>query len=94
MFAMTTVAPVIVSRLIPVLRTIAESGVGILLIEQFAPIALGLSNRAYVMEGGRIQYEGRATELQEKPELLHSAYLLRGGQNGSATVNQSLPAGG
>jgi branched-chain amino acid transport system ATP-binding protein len=71
-------APVIVSRLIPVLRTITESGVGILLIEQFAPIALGLANRAYVMEGGRIQYSGSAQELRDNPELLHSAYLLRG----------------
>ncbi|HTU31525.1 MAG TPA: ABC transporter ATP-binding protein [Solirubrobacteraceae bacterium] len=79
-------APVIVSRLIPVLRTIAESGVGILLIEQFAPIALRLSNRAYVMEGGRIQYEGRATELQENPELLHSAYLLHGSEAASVSA--------
>jgi branched-chain amino acid transport system ATP-binding protein len=71
-------APVIVSRLIPVLKTVIESGVGILLIEQFAPIALGLANRAYVMEGGRIQYSGSARELQDDPELLHSAYLLRG----------------
>ncbi|MGH2859111.1 MAG: hypothetical protein ACRDMJ_16675, partial [Solirubrobacteraceae bacterium] len=46
---------------------------------QFAPVALAMSNRAYVMEGGRIQYSGTAQELREKPELLHSAYLLRGG---------------
>jgi branched-chain amino acid transport system ATP-binding protein len=78
-------APVIVSRLIPVLRTVAESGVGILLIEQFAPIALGLSNRAYVMEGGRIQFEGQASELKENPELLHSAYLLHGSEAAGVT---------
>jgi branched-chain amino acid transport system ATP-binding protein len=79
-------APVIVSRLIPVLRTVAESGVGILLIEQFAPIALGLANRAYVMEGGRIQFEGHAKELQDNPELLHSAYLLHGSDAASVTA--------
>jgi branched-chain amino acid transport system ATP-binding protein len=84
-------APVIISRLIPVLRTIAESGVGILLIEQFAPIALGLSNRAYVMEGGRIQYAGQAKELQENPELLHSAYLLHGSGAASATAPSAEP---
>ena len=49
-----------------------------LLIEQFATVALGLANRAYVMEGGRIQFSGAARELRENPELLHSAYLLRG----------------
>jgi branched-chain amino acid transport system ATP-binding protein len=71
-------APVIVKRLIPTIRAVAESGVGVLLIEQFATVALGLANRAYVMEGGRIQFSGLAGELREKPELLQSAYLLRG----------------
>jgi branched-chain amino acid transport system ATP-binding protein len=76
-------APVVVKRLIPTIRTIAESGVGVLLIEQFATVALGLANRAYVMEGGDIQFSGLASELKENPELLQSAYLLRGvGQNG------------
>jgi branched-chain amino acid transport system ATP-binding protein len=72
-------APVVVQRLIPTLRTVTEAGIGVLLIEQFAAVALGLANRAYVMEGGRIQYSGTAQELREKPDLLHSAYLLRGG---------------
>ena len=71
-------APVVVRRLIPVIREIADSGTGVLLIEQFATIALGLANRAYVIEGGRLQYSGNAAELREKPDLLHSAYLLRG----------------
>jgi hypothetical protein len=30
------------------------------------------------MESGRLVYSGTAVELREKPELLHSAYLLRG----------------
>ncbi|HWE09866.1 MAG TPA: ATP-binding cassette domain-containing protein [Solirubrobacteraceae bacterium] len=87
-------APVVVQRLIPTIQRVAESGIGVLLIEQFATVALGMSNRAYVMEGGRIQYAGEARELREKPELLHSAYLLRGGTNGGAVVGESLPAGG
>ena len=56
----------------------AESGIGVLLIEQFATVALGLANRAYIMEGGRIRFSGLASELREQPELLSSAYLLRG----------------
>jgi branched-chain amino acid transport system ATP-binding protein len=71
-------APVVVSQLIPVLRTVAESGVGILLIEQFATVALSVATAAYVMEGGVIRYSGTAAELRDRPELLHSAYLLRG----------------
>ncbi|MGH2857918.1 MAG: ABC transporter ATP-binding protein, partial [Solirubrobacteraceae bacterium] len=57
-------APVVVQRLIPTIQQVAESGVGVLLIEQFATVALAMSNRAYVMEGGRIQYTGTARELR------------------------------
>ena len=71
-------APVIVQRLIPTIRAVAESGAGVLLIEQFATVALGLAHRAYIMEGGRIRFSGLASELRDQPELLSSAYLLRG----------------
>ncbi|HEY5187932.1 MAG TPA: ATP-binding cassette domain-containing protein [Solirubrobacteraceae bacterium] len=71
-------APVVVQRLIPTIRAITETGIGVLLIEQFATVALGLARRAHIMEGGRLQYTGFAQELREKPDLLHSAYLLRG----------------
>jgi branched-chain amino acid transport system ATP-binding protein len=87
-------APVVVQRLIPTIESITATGTGVLLIEQFATVALGMSNRAYVMEGGRVQYSGTAAELTEKPELLHSAYLLREGTNGAAAPTESLPAGG
>jgi branched-chain amino acid transport system ATP-binding protein len=82
-------APVIVKRLVPTLESVALSGVGVLLIEQFAHVALGLATSAYVLEGGRIRYHGTAAELRDNPELLHSAYLLRdapgqdGGNDGS-----------
>ena len=79
-------APVVVSRLIPVIRTIAEGGTGVLLIEQFATVALGLANQAHVMEGGRIRFSGPASELRAHPELLQSAYLLRGSPDQPAAV--------
>ncbi|HEY6789470.1 MAG TPA: ABC transporter ATP-binding protein [Trebonia sp.] len=71
-------APVIVRRLIPVIRAIVESGTGVLLIEQFATVALSLATRAHVMEGGVLRYSGTAAELRDNPDLLQSAYLLRG----------------
>ena len=70
-------APVVVKRLVPVLEAVAAGGVGVLLIEQFAHVALGLAQTAYVIEGGRISYHGSAQRLKDEPELLHSAYLLR-----------------
>jgi branched-chain amino acid transport system ATP-binding protein len=86
-------APVIVNRLIPTIREIAESGIGVLLIEQFVTVALGLANRAHIMEGGRIQFSGLAKELRENPELLHTAYLLRGsnGATPAAAVAATKP---
>jgi branched-chain amino acid transport system ATP-binding protein len=71
-------APVVLARLIPAIRTVAESGIGVLLIEQFAAVALGLARRAYIMEGGELRFSGLASELQDQPELLRSAYLLSG----------------
>jgi branched-chain amino acid transport system ATP-binding protein len=68
-------APVVVQRLVPTVRTVAESGVGVLLIEQFAAVALDLSSHVYVMDRGRIRFSGSASELRSAPELLHSAYL-------------------
>ncbi len=70
-------APIVVKSLVPTLEEVARSGVGILLIEQFAHVALGLANTAYVLEGGRIRYHGTAAELKSRPDVLRSAYLMR-----------------
>ena len=82
-------APVIVKRLAPTLEAVAATGVGVLLIEQFAHVALGMAQTAYVLEGGRIRYRGTAQALKDDPTLLHSAYLLRG-----ADVPIELPGEG
>ena len=71
-------APVVIKRLMPTIREVAASGVGVLLIEQFATVALGLANRVHIMDRGRIEYSGSAAELKENPDLLHSSYLLGG----------------
>ena len=70
-------APVVVQRLMPALETAASEGVGVLLIEQFVHVALALAQSAYVIEGGRIVYQGTAADLKDNPDKLHSAYLLR-----------------
>jgi branched-chain amino acid transport system ATP-binding protein len=85
-------APVVINRLIPTIRSIAESGIGVLLIEQFASVALGLANQAYVMEGGRIRFSGLASELREKPDLLQSAYLLRAHPPRNGAAGSPAPA--
>jgi branched-chain amino acid transport system ATP-binding protein len=69
-------APVIVERLLPVLRRIAEeSGAGVIFVEQHVPLALELADRAYVMANGRIVLQGPAAQLMDDRELLEASYL-------------------
>jgi branched-chain amino acid transport system ATP-binding protein len=68
-------APVIVSRLVPVIARLAVEGVGVLLIEQFTHIALKIADHVCVMERGHIGFRGAPEELRANPDILHSAYL-------------------
>lgn len=68
-------APIVVRRLMPVLRRLAHEGVGVLLVEQFAALALEVGDRAYVLNRGQIVHEGFASELREQADVLRGAYL-------------------
>ncbi|GAB3806444.1 ATP-binding cassette domain-containing protein [Humibacter antri] len=68
-------APVVFTRLLPMVTTIAQAGVGVLLVEQFTSMALGLAGEALVVSGGRVTYQGDALRLRDAPQLLHEAYL-------------------
>ncbi len=60
-----------------VFRVICElkrHGVPILLVEQNARAALGIADRAYVLETGRVALEGSAGQLLAD-ERVRSAYL-------------------
>ena len=71
-------APVVVRRLVPALREIAAQGVGVLLIEQFTALALGLATTAHVLVRGRIRLSEAADVLRRQPELLAANYHLSG----------------
>ncbi len=51
-----------------VLRARAE-GIGVLLVEQDAAFALGISDRAYVLESGRLVLEGSPSSLRDNPHV-------------------------
>jgi branched-chain amino acid transport system ATP-binding protein len=69
-------APVVVERLIPILRRAAdELGSSVLFVEQHVALALEVADRAYVLTHGRIGLEGPAAELRERRELLAASYL-------------------
>jgi branched-chain amino acid transport system ATP-binding protein len=68
-------APLIVKRLMSVISRLASQGTGILLIEQFAHVALQLATDVHVMSRGRLNYSGAPRPLIDDPEILHRAYL-------------------
>lgn len=70
-------APAVVKRLAEALTIAAESGIGVLLIEQFANLALNLARHALVLERGRLVFAGSSEELKARPEILHGAYLAQ-----------------
>ncbi len=70
-------APTVVKRLGDALTLAAREGIGVLLIEQFANLALGLAGRAMVMERGRLVFTGASAELKANPDILHGAYLAQ-----------------
>lgn len=71
-------APAIVQRLLPRVREVAAQGVGVLLVEQFAYLALRHADRAAVLDRGRITISGTAEEVGSRPDVLAAAYLGAG----------------
>ena len=67
-------APKIVEQILENIRTINQSGVTVLLVEQNAAMALAISHRGYVLETGMVILEGAASELAGN-DLVRQAYL-------------------
>jgi branched-chain amino acid transport system ATP-binding protein len=74
-------APVVVGRLMRAVRRLADKGMAVLLVEQFAALALAIGNRAYVLRRGQIVYDGGCDALARDPAHLHRLYLGDAGQN-------------
>jgi branched-chain amino acid transport system ATP-binding protein len=69
-------APIIVDHLLPVLRSIAvELHAGVLLVEQHVALVLAVSDRAYLLDRGRVLASGPAAELAGRADLIESGYL-------------------
>ena len=73
-------APVIVSRLMQAVHKLAADGLAVVLVEQFANLALGVGNRAYVLRRGAVVYNGGCEELLRDPARLHHLYLGDAGE--------------
>jgi len=62
-------APLLVQSLTEILREINKRGTTILLVEQTLEVAMALSHRLYVMDQGRIQFEGTPDALRQDPTI-------------------------
>jgi branched-chain amino acid transport system ATP-binding protein len=68
-------APAVFLRLMPTIKEIAATGVGVLLVEQFAHLALDAASHALVVTSGRVTYQGEPGPLAADDALLRQAYL-------------------
>ncbi len=62
-------APIVVQNLTEILARINQSGTTLLLVEQTLEVAMRLSHRLYVMDQGRIQFEGTPDALRQDPTI-------------------------
>ncbi|WP_298957004.1 ABC transporter ATP-binding protein [uncultured Methylobacterium sp.] len=67
-------APKLVEEVFRIIRRLKEEQVTMLLVEQFAMAALGVADHAYVLENGRIRFQGPAAQLRNDPQV-RAAYL-------------------
>ncbi|HET6772321.1 MAG TPA: MFS transporter [Acidimicrobiales bacterium] len=68
-------APVVVDRLVEMVRAIRAQGTTVVVVEQSVNVALTLAEEAYFMEKGEIRFHGPTAELLERPDVLRSVFL-------------------
>jgi branched-chain amino acid transport system ATP-binding protein len=67
-------SPLYVNTIFEIIKKVNEAGTTVLLVEQNAKKALSISNRAYVLEIGKMIKTGTGEELLDDPEI-RKAYL-------------------
>jgi len=84
-------APLLVREIFGVIEDLRRQGVTTLVVEQMARLALGVADRAYVLEHGKIVREGRAADLLDDPKVL-GAYLGARRASVDRAVRKEVPS--
>ncbi len=75
-------SPIASQEVLSMIREIAAGGVSVLLVEQNAKMALGISDRAYILADGQNQHEGPAGDMLDDPVV--AEIYLGGKRRGAA----------
>jgi len=76
-------APIVVDRLLGMVRRINQAGTAVVLVEQSISVALHVVSHAYFMEKGEVRFDGAAEELRGRDDLLRAVFLGAGARTGS-----------
>ncbi|WP_232840217.1 MULTISPECIES: ABC transporter ATP-binding protein [Nocardia] len=68
-------APIVVRRLLSVLRSAADRGTAVVLVEQHVHQALEIADRAYVLHRGRVVMSGSGAELRARADDIAAHYI-------------------
>ncbi len=68
-------APTVIERLVAVVDDLHRDGAALLVVEQRLATAVRITERAYFLERGRVQFEGPTAELTERDDLVRAVFL-------------------
>ena len=68
-------APIVVERVLDVVRTMQADGTSLVVVEQSLDIAVSIADRALFLERGRVRFDGSTAELMEREDLARSMFL-------------------
>jgi branched-chain amino acid transport system ATP-binding protein len=68
-------APIVIENVLPSLRAIADEGVGVVMVEQHAHLAMEIADRAYVLAHGELVLEGAARDFAKDMSAVEASYM-------------------
>jgi ABC-type branched-subunit amino acid transport system ATPase component len=68
-------APVVVQELMAIVRSLKDTGLTLVIVEQSLSVASQICERAVFMEKGEIRFEGATTELLDRDDIARAVFL-------------------